>query len=103
MELRHLRYYVMLADTLNFTRAAQRLFITQSTLSHQIIQLEQELATPLLNRSGRAVHLTSAGQLFKSHAMLILRQAESAKTRGAARHRETQETQEKARGNWLRD
>jgi LysR family transcriptional regulator, cyn operon transcriptional activator len=80
MELRHLRYYVMLADTLNFTRAAQRLFITQSTLSHQIIQLEQELATPLLNRSGRAVHLTSAGQLFKSHAMLILRQAESAKT-----------------------
>lgn len=80
MELRHLRYFVMLAETLNFTRAAQRLFITQSTLSHQIIQLENELATPLFNRSGRVVHLTSAGQLFKSHAMLILRQAESAKS-----------------------
>lgn len=70
----------MLADTLNFTRAAQQLFITQSTLSHQIIQLEQELATPLFNRSGRSVHLTPAGQLFKNHAKLILRQAESAKT-----------------------
>lgn len=80
MELRHFRYFVMLADTLHFTRAAQRLFVTQSTLSHQIRQLEEELGTPLFNRTGRAVHLTPAGRLFKSHATLILRQAEGAKT-----------------------
>lgn len=70
----------MLAETLHFTRAAQRLFVTQSTLSHQINQLEQEFGTPLFSRTGRSVHLTPAGLLFKSHAAQVLRQVEGAKT-----------------------
>lgn len=78
MELRHLRYFRVLAEELHFTRAAQMLNITQSTLSHQIIQLEEELGAPLFHRRSRAVHLTSSGELFLSHAKLILRQADIA-------------------------
>jgi len=78
MELRHFRYFAALAETLHFTRAAQRLFVTQSTLSHQIHQLEETLGTPLFNRTGRAIHLTPAGLLFKSHAMQVLRQVDGA-------------------------
>src|SRR4051812_50024334 len=62
MELRHLRYFDALAETLNFTRAAERLHVTQSTLSHQIKQLEEELGMPLFDRSGRHVRMTEAGQ-----------------------------------------
>ena len=80
MELRHLRYFRVLAEELHFTRAAQMLNITQSTLSHQIIQLEEELGAPLFHRRSRAVHLTSSGELFLSHAKLILRQADIAQT-----------------------
>ena len=47
MELRHLRYFVALADTLSFTRAAERVHVTQSTLSHQIRQLEDEIGRAL--------------------------------------------------------
>ena len=47
MELRHLRYFVSLAECLSFTRAAERVHVTQSTLSHQIKQLEDELGHPL--------------------------------------------------------
>ena len=54
MELRHLRYFVSLAECLNFTRAAERVHVTQSTLSHQIAQLEQELGTALFERSAAA-------------------------------------------------
>lgn len=80
MELRHLRYFRVLAEELHFTRAAQMLNITQSTLSHQIIQLEEELGAPLFHRRSRAVHLTSSGELFLRHAKLILRQADTAQT-----------------------
>lgn len=62
MELRHLRYFRVLADTLNFTRAAEKLYITQSTLSHQIKQLEDEIGTPLFRREGKSISLTHAGQ-----------------------------------------
>lgn len=64
MELRHLRYFSALAQRLNFTRAAEDMHVTQSTLSHQIKQLEDELRTPLFERTGKRVKLTAEGQLF---------------------------------------
>ena len=67
MELRHLRYFDALAETLNFTRAAERLHVTQSTLSHQIRQLEEELGTPLFDRGGKRVRMTEAGEILRSH------------------------------------
>lgn len=53
MELRHLRYFQALAATLNFTRAAEKSHVTQSTLSHQIKQLEEELGVALFERTGK--------------------------------------------------
>ena len=64
MELRHLRYFAALAGTLSFTRAAAQVNVTQSTLSHQIRQLEDELGRRLFDRVGRRVHLTPDGQAF---------------------------------------
>jgi LysR family transcriptional regulator, cyn operon transcriptional activator len=79
MELRHLRYFAALAEQLHFTKAARQMHITQSTLSHQIRQLEQEIGSPLFNRTGRAVLLTSAGRQFHGHCTRILRDVTSAK------------------------
>jgi LysR family transcriptional regulator, cyn operon transcriptional activator len=67
MELRHLRYFARLAGTLNFTRAAEQLHVTQSTLSHQIKQLEDEIGQPLFERNGKRVALTEAGSEFLYH------------------------------------
>ena len=64
MELRHLRYFAALAGTLSFTRAAAQVSVTQSTLSHQIRQLEEEVGKRLFERVGRRVHLTPEGQAF---------------------------------------
>lgn len=64
MELRHLRYFKALSECLNFTRAAERVHVTQSTLSHQIKQLEEELDKPLFERLGKKVFLTEAGETF---------------------------------------
>ena len=61
IELRHLRYFVALADAGNFTHAAQRMFIAQPTLSQQIRRLEQIVGTPLLQRLRDGVRLTAAG------------------------------------------
>jgi len=80
MELRHLRYFVAVADELNFTRAAQRLGITQPSLSSQIRQLETEMGTPLLRRETRGVELTDAGKLMFEEARIILAEVERAKT-----------------------
>jgi LysR family transcriptional regulator, cyn operon transcriptional activator len=74
MELRHLRYFEALAETLNFTRAAERLHVTQSTLSHQLRQLEEELGSALFERSTRHVKLTEAGELLRSHTLPALAQ-----------------------------
>jgi LysR family cyn operon transcriptional activator len=62
MELRHLRYLLALSEHRSFTRAAQVVHVTQSTLSHQIRQLELELGVDLFDRSGRQVILTAAGE-----------------------------------------
>lgn len=76
MELRHLRYFVALAETLNFTRAAERVHVTQSTLSHQIRQLEDEVGRPLFERLGRRVLLTEAGETFVAYAARALREVD---------------------------
>lgn len=76
MELRQLRYFVHVAELLNFTQAARQLHISQSTLSQQIMQLEHELGTPLLDRLGRRVALTEAGRRFRSYAMQAVASAE---------------------------
>jgi LysR family transcriptional regulator, benzoate and cis,cis-muconate-responsive activator of ben and cat genes len=73
MELRHLRYFQVLAETLNFTRAAERLHIAQPPLSRQIQQLEDELGVVLLER-GRPLRLTEAGRYFYEHSHTLLDQ-----------------------------
>ena len=68
MELRHLRYFLVLAEELNFTRAAERLMIAQPPLSRQIRDLEGELGAPLFVRQHHSVRLTDEGVLFRDYA-----------------------------------
>ena len=68
MELRHLRYYVAVAEALNFTRAATRLRVAQPALSRQVSDLEEELGVDLLKRTSHGVMLTAEGKLFLEEA-----------------------------------
>ncbi len=76
MELRQLRYFVKTAETLNFSEASRALFITQSTLSQQIKQLELEIGAPLFMRDSRTVQLTEAGSELLPYALRTLHEAQ---------------------------
>jgi DNA-binding transcriptional LysR family regulator len=78
MELRHLRYFVSVAELLNFTRAAAKLHIAQPALSRQIRDLEDELGVQLLERNSRFVRLTAAGATFLDEARAVLDRAPEA-------------------------
>ena len=77
MELRQLKYFVKIAETLNFSKASKSLYVTQSTLSQQISQLEQEMDTPLFQRNTHSVSLTEAGKILLPYAILTIHSAET--------------------------
>jgi DNA-binding transcriptional LysR family regulator len=86
LELRHLRYFVALADAGSFTRAAEKIFIAQPTLSQQIRRLEEIVGTPLLQRRREGLRLTPAGRLLLDGSRNVLALADQAvsRTRQAA-------------------
>lgn len=77
MELRHIRYFITLAEELHFRKASERLFIAQPALSRQIIELEKELGVQLLKRDKRNVSLTLAGKHLQNEGYKILKQMET--------------------------
>ncbi|MER7416470.1 LysR family transcriptional regulator [Micromonospora peucetia] len=84
MELQQMRYVVAVAETNNFTRAAERCLVVQSALSHQIARLERELGASLFERTSRRVRLTTAGAAFLPAARQCLDAAERAAAEVAA-------------------
>jgi DNA-binding transcriptional LysR family regulator len=84
MELRHLRYFLALAEELSFTRAADRLHVSQPPFSLQIGQLEEEIGARLFARTSRRVELTPAGHAFLNDARAILERVDTAISRAAA-------------------
>src|ERR1700744_4658342 len=86
IELRHLRYFVAVAEAGSFTHAAERMFIAQPTLSQQIRRLEELVGTPLLQRGRGGVQLTAAGSVLleESRTMLSLLEHGVTRSRQAA-------------------
>jgi len=78
MELRHLRYFVAVAEAENVSRAALKLHVSQPGLSRQIRDLEGELGFPLFERSAKSVRLTEAGRAFLGESRAVLQRAEEA-------------------------
>ena len=81
MELRHLRYFVAVAEEQNVTRAAARLFVSQPPLTRQIRDLEEELGVALFERTGKSIALTDAGRLFLEEARDCLARVDQAVAR----------------------
>lgn len=77
MEIRQLRYFLDIAQTEHLTQSAQNLFVTQSTLSHGLRQLEQELNVTLFDRLGRGLKLSQAGAEFRVYATRALKEIEA--------------------------
>lgn len=77
MEIRQLRYFLDIASTEHLTASAQNLFVTQSTLSHGLRQLEEELGIALFDRVGRGLKLSQAGAAFRVHAARALQEIEA--------------------------
>lgn len=80
MELRQLQYLVAIVQEANFTRASEKVFVSQSALSQQIQSLEQEVGTVLLDRSRRGIRPTAAGEILYRHAQRIFLELEQAET-----------------------
>lgn len=78
MELRHLRYFITVAEELNFSKAALKLYTAQPSLSQQIKDLEEDVGVKLLHRTKRKVELTEEGAVFLEQARLTLAQADKA-------------------------
>ena len=76
MELRHLRYYLAVAEALNFTTAAAKLRVAQPALSRRVQDLEDEIGVDLLRRSPRGVTLTAEGKLFLEKTRHLLKLAD---------------------------
>jgi LysR family hydrogen peroxide-inducible transcriptional activator len=83
VELHQLRYVITVAEEGSFTKAAERLYLAQPSLSVQIRKLEQELGTPLFERLGRRVRVTAAGEAFLTHARRAVFESEQARERVA--------------------
>ena len=79
MDIRQLETFIQVARLKSFSKAAEKLFITQPTVTNHIQNLEQELGTLLINRSGKNISLTDAGALFYKHAINIINSCEMAK------------------------
>jgi DNA-binding transcriptional LysR family regulator len=90
VELRHLRYFVAVAEELHFRRAAERLYVAQPAVSEQVRKLEAELGVRLFNRTTRGVTLTGAGRALLAQARRVLHQAEVAQL--AARNADERST-----------
>lgn len=69
IKYRQLQYFLAVAETLHFSKAAERLFVTQPTLSHQLSELETQLGVPVFDRTGGSVRLTQAGLIFREYAL----------------------------------
>ncbi|MDQ0378483.1 LysR family transcriptional regulator [Amycolatopsis thermophila] len=91
MELRHLRYFVAVAAEGSLTRAAERLHLTQPSLSRQIRQLERDVGAPLLERAATGTTLTPAGVALHAHAVLLLRLADATRDTAHAAAGQTRE------------
>ena len=79
MELRQLKYFIKVAETLNFSAAARELFVTQSAIAQQVMHLEQELEQPLFERNSRQVLLTEAGRLLLPLAIKTVNNSQECK------------------------
>ncbi len=86
MELRHLKYFLAVAEELNFTKASEKLFISQPPLSRQILELEEELQAKLFIRNNKKVELTEAGKYFEKEVRTLFQNLEhiSSKTKKIA-------------------
>src|SRR5258708_1147030 len=91
MELRHLRYFIAVAEELNFSRAAERLHVSQPPLSRQIRSLEPELKVKLLDRNTQGVRLTRVGHAVLARARKLVRDAEALRVEAQMIDKESQE------------